>query len=54
MDKIFSEKGYEDMLAKLFVRFPSFQKTEHLHISRASGTWSSSTSLPVILTDSTG
>ena len=26
MDKIFSEKGYEDMLAKLFVRFPSFQK----------------------------
>lgn len=26
MDKIFSEKGYEDMLEKLFVRFPSFQK----------------------------
>ena len=26
MNKIFSEKGYEDMLAKLFVRFPSFQK----------------------------
>ena len=26
MDKNFTEKGYEDMLAKLFVRFPSFQK----------------------------
>ena len=27
MDKIFSEKEYEVMLEKLFVRFPSFQKT---------------------------
>ena len=27
MDKIFSEEGYEDMLGKLFVRFPSFQKS---------------------------
>lgn len=26
MEKNFSEKDYEDMLAKLFVRFPSFQK----------------------------
>lgn len=27
MDKIFSEKAYEEMIGKLFVRFPSFQKT---------------------------
>lgn len=27
MDRIFSEESYADMLAKLFVRFPSFQKT---------------------------
>ena len=26
MNEIFSPEGYEDMLAKLFVRFPSFQK----------------------------
>lgn len=27
MDKIFSEKAYDEMIGKLFVRFPSFQKT---------------------------
>ena len=27
MDMIFSEAAYEEMLGKLFVRFPSFQKT---------------------------
>ena len=27
MDVIFSEERYEEMIAKLFVRFPSFQKT---------------------------
>ena len=27
MDKIFSEEAYEEMIGKLFVRFPSFQKT---------------------------
>ena len=27
MDKIFSEEAYNDMIGKLFVRFPSFQKT---------------------------
>ena len=27
MDKIFSEEVYNDMIGKLFVRFPSFQKT---------------------------
>ena len=27
MNAIFSEESYEDMLGKLFVRFPSFQKT---------------------------
>ena len=27
MDKIFSEKAYDEMIGRLFVRFPSFQKT---------------------------
>lgn len=27
MEKIFSEKAYDDMIAELFVRFPSFQKS---------------------------
>ena len=27
MSKIFSEEAYDDMIGKLFVRFPSFQKT---------------------------
>ena len=27
MSKIFSEEAYDDIIGKLFVRFPSFQKT---------------------------